>query len=96
MVGSIWPFLLKLSKPPVCLDLHAVQGGSEVIECALATLVVLVTWSAPLFLDNPPGAAAMRTRGRETWEEDTDLNSGKVRVIAYMQVQALILTKNRP
>ena len=83
-------------KAAVCLDLHAVQCGSEVIECALSTLVVLVTWSAPLFLDNPPGAAAMRTRGRETWEEDTDLNSGKVRVIAYMQVQALILTKNRP
>ena len=62
----------------------------------IATPVVLVTWSAPLFLDNPPSAAATRTRGRETWEEDTDLNSGKVRVIAYMQVQALILTKNRP
>ena len=55
--------------------------------------MVLVTWSAPLFQDNPPGAAAMRTRGRETWEEDTDLNSGKIRVIAYMQVQARILTK---
>ena len=72
------------------------EPGAKVVDVALATLVVLVTWSAPLFLDNPPGAAAMRTRGRETWEEDTDLNSGKVRVIAYMQVQALILTKNRP
>ena len=47
------------------------------LEGALAALVVLVTWSAPLFQDNPPGAAAMRTRGRETWEEDTDLNSGQ-------------------
>ena len=42
------------------------EPGAKVMVGALATLVVLVTWSAPLSEDNPRGAAAMRTGTRHT------------------------------